>query len=176
MGGFEAFCVAVFLSGIMQIILSRIKAGVIGNFFPASVINGMLSAIGLILILKQIPHASGFGSALRGNFEFFQEEDHETTFSGLMKALSALDPESVLIALVSLGVIQVWDRMSVKMNIFFRSIPAALVAVGVGTLLSEWVFGMFGMSLDPEHRVSFTRAWYGPTGVFLEEHPPTSWP
>jgi MFS superfamily sulfate permease-like transporter len=154
MGGFEAFCVTVFLSGIIQIILSRIKAGVIGNFFPASVINGMLSAIGLILILKQIPHALGFDSAFMGNFEFFQEEDHETTFSGLMKALNAFDPESVMIALVSLGVIQVWDRMSTKMNIFFRSIPAALVAVVVGTLLSEWVFGMFGMSLDAKHRVS----------------------
>lgn len=154
MGGFEAFCVTVFLSGIIQIILSRLKAGVIGNFFPASVINGMLSAIGLILILKQIPHAVGLDSGFMGNFGFFQEEDHETTFSELLRAFDVFDLECVLIALTSFGVIQLWDRMSDRMNLFFRSIPAALVAVVVGVLLSEWVFGMFGISLDPKHRVN----------------------
>jgi MFS superfamily sulfate permease-like transporter len=154
MGGFEAFCVTVFLSGIMQIVLSRLKAGVIGNFFPASVINGMLSAIGLILILKQIPHAVGLDTAFMGNLAFLQNEDQETTFSGLIKAFTVFDLECVVIAIASFGMIKLWDFLSPKMPGLFRSIPAALMAVLVGVAISEWGFGVFGMVLDPKHRVN----------------------
>ncbi|MBU6154313.1 MAG: hypothetical protein KGP28_08440 [Bdellovibrionales bacterium] len=153
-GGFESFCVAVFISGLIQIVLSRLKAGVIGNFFPASVINGMLSAIGLILILKQIPHALGLDTGFIGSFEFFQLEDGENTFSEIFRAFDAFDLECVLIAVSSFAVIKVWDRFSSKMGKIFQNVPSALVAVAFGMVLSELIFQYFGMELDARHKVN----------------------
>lgn len=154
-GGFEAFTVAVFLSGLIQIVFSLMKAGVIGNFFPSSVITGMLSAIGLLLILKQIPHAVGLDSAFMGTFEFFQPEDGQNTFSELMEAFEVFDLECVIIALVSFGVILGWERIGPKVkSVWIRSIPSALLAVVAGVLLSRYGFHALGMELDIKHRVA----------------------
>jgi SulP family sulfate permease len=153
-GGYEAFTVAVFLSGLIQIVFSSLKAGVIGNFFPSSVITGMLSAIGLLLILKQIPHAVGLDSAFMGTLEFFQPEDGQNTFTELMKAFEVFDLECVIISLVSFGVILGWERLGPKMKSgWIRSVPSALLAVVAGVLLSRYGFHAFGMELDIKHRV-----------------------
>ncbi|RZJ74243.1 MAG: SulP family inorganic anion transporter, partial [Flavobacterium sp.] len=80
LGGFQIFLVAVILAGVIQIILGLIKAGTIGNYFPSSVIEGMLAAIGITLILKQLPHALGVDSDFFGDDKFVQA-DHENTFS-----------------------------------------------------------------------------------------------
>jgi len=154
MGGFESFCVAVFLSGLIQIVLSRLKAGVLGNFFPSSVINGMLSAIGLILILKQIPHAVGLDTGFMGSFEFFQVEDGENTFTELLKALNVFDLECFVIAVFSFMVIKLWDRFTPRMHPVIGAVPSALVAVCLGVVLSEWVFNLIGMELDSKHKVN----------------------
>ncbi len=153
-GSFEAFTVAVFLSGLIQIGLSLLKAGVIGNFFPSSVITGMLSAIGLLLILKQVPHAVGLDSAFMGSMEFFQVEDGENTFSELLRAFQVFDLECVIIALVSFAVIKLWDRFSAKIPfVWLRSVPSALLAVVAGVVLSRYGFHYFGMDLDVKHRL-----------------------
>jgi SulP family sulfate permease len=167
-GGFEAFAVAVFLSGIIQMILSRLRVGVIGNFFPSSVITGMLSAIGLLLILKQFPHAVGLDSAFMGSEEFLQFEDGENTFSEIFRAFQVLDLECVVIALTGFGVIQIWDRVvSRSGNVWIRSIPSPLMAVLLGILVSRFGFSLIGMELDPKHRVDlpfnggFGEIWAG---------------
>jgi MFS superfamily sulfate permease-like transporter len=153
-GSYEAFAVAVFLSGLIQIVFSVLKAGVIGNFFPTSVITGMLSAIGLLLILKQIPHAVGLDSAFMGSMEFFQIEDGENTFSELIRSFQVFDLECVVIAVLSFGVIQLWDRFSERMPVkWLRTIPSALLAVLAGIVVSRYGFHFFGMDLDPKHRV-----------------------
>ena len=168
LGGFESFAVAVFLSGILQILFSRMKAGVIGNYFPSSVITGMLSAIGLLLILKQIPHAVGLDSAFMGSEDFLQFEDGENTFSELIRAFQVFDLECVVIALSGFGVMQLWDRVISKTrNPLIRSIPSPLVAVLVGVVLSRFGFPHLGMELDPKHRVNlpftggFSEIWAG---------------
>jgi MFS superfamily sulfate permease-like transporter len=114
----------------------------------------MLSAIGLLLILKQIPHAVGLDSAFMGSLDFFQVEDGENTFSELIHAFQVFDLECVVIALVSFAVIKLWDKFSSRMPFtWLRSIPSALLAVTAGIVLSRYVFHLFGMDLDIKHRV-----------------------
>lgn len=88
-GSFEGFLVAVILSGIFQIVAGLLKAGAIGQYFPSSVIKGMLAAIGITLILKEIPHALGYGANFMGDESFIQSDNHNT-FSQLFTLLKQL--------------------------------------------------------------------------------------
>ena len=103
LGSFEGFLVAIVLSGIIQVIAGFLGMGVLANYFPSSVIKGMLAAIGLTLILKEIPHAMGYDADFFGDEAFFQPDGHNT-FSEILYALNALHPGSILIALVSLAI------------------------------------------------------------------------
>ena len=105
---FEAFLLAVLLAGIFQVILGFVKAGVIGDYIPSSVITGMLAAIGLILILKQIPHFLGYHADFEGD-ESFSQTDNENTFSGITSALARLSPLAIIIGTVSLLIQILWD-------------------------------------------------------------------
>jgi SulP family sulfate permease len=154
MGDFKAFSVAIFIAGLLQVGFSLLRAGVIGNFFPSSVIKGMLSAIGLILILKQVPHALGFDSSYMGSEAFFESETHENTFSMIIRAFGVFDLECVIITLVSLAIILFWDRLSQKTsNTVVKSIPSALIAVLSGIFLNHWAFSRLGMGLESKHLV-----------------------
>lgn len=129
--GLESFFLAVVLAGAFQIILGYLKAGIIGNFFPASVIKGMLSAIGLILILKQIPHALGWDADPEGETSFVQP-DGENTFSEIFEALGHISPGAVVITLISLAILILWERPGLKKLTFFKLVPASLVVVVLG--------------------------------------------
>jgi MFS superfamily sulfate permease-like transporter len=85
LGSFEVFLTALFIAGIIQLLLGLIGAGIIGNFIPSSVIKGMLAAIGIILIFKQLPHAVGYDVDFEGDESFIQI-DHQNTFSELVSA------------------------------------------------------------------------------------------
>jgi MFS superfamily sulfate permease-like transporter len=130
LGSFPAFLMAVVLAGGVQIGLGALRAGVIGYYFPASVIRGMLAAIGLILILKQLPHAVGWDHDFEGD-ESFVQPDGDTTFTAIDHALHAIDPGALLIAAVSLALLIVWDKTGLKR---LKLLPGPLVAVlaGVG--------------------------------------------
>ena len=121
LGSFQAFTLAVVLSGVIQIFFGLIKAGRIGNYFPSSVIKGMLAAIGLILIMKQLPYAIGYGAD-----NFFH-------------------PGVVIISLLSLGLMLTWEKLGKKSR-FFLLIPGALVAVvlsvGFGFLFAGTNFAL----------------------------------
>ena len=101
MGSFEAFLTTVFLAGVIQFVLGFLKAGAIGNYFPSSVIKGMLAAIGIILILKQIPHAVGYDKDFEGDESFFQP-DGENTFTELVNAFGYINFGAIIIFVVSL--------------------------------------------------------------------------
>ncbi|MFD2513535.1 SulP family inorganic anion transporter [Pontibacter locisalis] len=128
LGSFEAFLLAVVIAGFLQLILGFVKAGVIGLYFPSSVIRGMLAAIGLILILKQIPHFLGADEDFFGEMQFFQP-DGRTTFSELTYAFSRIQLGALIIGALSLGTILAWDSPVMKRNKFLKLIPGALVAV-----------------------------------------------
>jgi carbonic anhydrase len=127
---YEAFLVAVVLAGIIQVILGLVKAGKIGLYFPSNVIKGMLAAIGIILILKQIPHAFGYDADSEGDFAFLQA-DNSNTFSAINHLLGKLNFGSIAIFAVSMAILLAWDTPLFKK---IKAVPAGLVVVIVGAL------------------------------------------
>lgn len=133
LGSFEVFLVAVVLSGIIQILFGILRLGIIGYFFPNSVILGMLSGIGIIIILKQIPHLFGYDSEPMGADEFV-EATGENTFSAISHIISNISPGSVIIGFFGLALIIFWDTILSKKSKIFRVIQGAIVAVTLGTI------------------------------------------
>lgn len=154
LGSYQAFLLAVVLAGLFQLIMGFIKAGTIGHFFPAAVIKGMLAGIGLILILKQIPHAVGYDVDFEGDESFFQS-DGRNTFSEILEAWNYLTPGAILIALLSIAILVFWDTNMLKRYKFFRVVPAPLGVVVVGILLNV-LFNNFipYLMIDEKHLVN----------------------
>lgn len=130
LGGFQAFLTAVVIAGVIQVVLGIIKAGIIGYFFPSSVIKGMLSGIGIIIILKQIPHALGYDGDYEGDLNFNQK-DGENTFTELVNMLDFIEYQAVLLAAVSLFLLVIWGKLK-KFGKFFEVIQGPLVVVVLG--------------------------------------------
>src|SRR4030095_15741303 len=101
------------MAGILQLILGFIKAGVIGDYVPNSVIKGMLAAIGLILILKQLPHLVGYHADFLGD-ETFRQNDEQNTFSELTNIFSHITPAALIIGIISLLILILWETKSFK--------------------------------------------------------------
>jgi MFS superfamily sulfate permease-like transporter len=143
LGSFNAFLLAVLIAGIIQLTLGFIKAGSISNYFPTNVIEGMLAGIGVIIFLKQIPHAFGYDPDYEGDLSFMQD-DGQNTFSELFSVLNHVQLGSIVITLISLAILLVWSKFE-----FFKKIklvPAALIAVVVSVVLNE-IFIWYGSSL-----------------------------
>jgi MFS superfamily sulfate permease-like transporter len=153
LGGWENFLVAVVLGGAIQLLFGVLRAGVIGYYFPSSVIKGMLTGIGIIIILKQIPHFFGYDSDPEGDFAFAQI-DGGNTFSALVDALQNVSVGSTLIAATGLGILILWETVLMKRAKVFRLIQGPVVAVVVGIIYSV-VFASHGtLAIGPEHLVS----------------------
>jgi MFS superfamily sulfate permease-like transporter len=133
---FPIFLNAVIIAGIIQIIAGFLNAGSIGHFFPASVLKGMLSGIGLILILKQIPHAVGYDADFEGDMSFFQN-DGRNTFSELMDAWEFFTPGAIIVGVISILIMTLWSRPFIQRHRFIHFMPAALVVVITGILLND---------------------------------------
>ena len=131
LGGYENFLVAVVLGGIIQLIFGILKAGIIGYYFPSSVIKGMLTGIGIIIILKQIPHFFGYNANPEGDFAFFQI-DGENTFSELFKTLNNISLGATIIGVIGLGILLLWSNVLSKKGRFFQLVQGPLVAVIAG--------------------------------------------
>ncbi len=134
-GSWEAFLLAVVLAGIIQLGLGYAKAGFIAYFFPSSVIKGMLTGIGLLIILKQIPHALGWDKDPVGDDSFLQR-DGETTFSEIFKALEFMTPGALLIAAISLGILILWDKVLTQKHKIFGMLNGPLVVVVLGIVMN----------------------------------------
>jgi MFS superfamily sulfate permease-like transporter len=132
-GGFQPFLVAVVLGGVLQMILGVARLGSVAYFIPSSVIKGMLAAIGLILILKQLPHAIGYDVEEEG-FEAFWDDAGENTFSLVAHALGRLERGALVISAVSMVILTVWEKNERLRRLSF--LPAALVVVVVSTGLN----------------------------------------
>lgn len=130
LGSYQTFLLAVVFAGILQIVLGFVKAGTIANYFPSSVIEGMLAAIGIILILKQLPHAVGYDSDYEGDESFFQF-DQENTFSAISDAFEQISFGALIISVLSLLILIYWPKIK-KVS----AIPAPLLVVAIGVLLA----------------------------------------
>ena len=154
LGSFEAFLFAVVLAGIIQFLLGYFKAGFIAYFVPSSVIKGMLTGIGLLIILKQIPHALGYSTDFEGD-ESFAQTDGGNTFTSIMNAWDLLTPGAIVIALVSLAVLIFWDAVLLKKHRFFQILQGPIVVVLMGMVFNYlYLKGFFGLSLQPEQLVT----------------------
>ena len=134
LGSYEVFLAAVVLAGVFQLIFGAIKAGFVAYFFPNSVIKGMLAAIGIIIILKQIPHAFGIDTDFIGDESFFQK-DGENTISEIFNILQVFHKGALIIGLVSILTLVLWESKYVKKIKILSQIPAALVTVLIGISL-----------------------------------------
>lgn len=130
LGSFSVFLFAVLLAGMIQIGLGAAKAGFIAAFFPSSVIKGLLAAIGVILILKQIPHIIGHDPDPEGDMSFFQP-DFETTFSELVRMVGDFQLGAFIIGLVSIALLVLWNRWKPLKESLFPA-PLAVVLFGIG--------------------------------------------
>ena len=137
---FDAFLLAVVFAGVIQIGLGLIKAGGLNAFFPSGVIKGLLAAIGVILILKQVPHLVGHDSDPEGAMSFQQPDAETNTFSELLNIFGDLQLGSLVIGVVSVLLLLAWDRIKpLKRSI----VPAPLIVVALGVGLGSW-FGQTG--------------------------------
>ena len=137
LGSFEVFLTAVVVAGVIQVLLGVFRMGFIAAFFPLSVIKGLLAAIGLILILKQIPHVLGHDSDAEGEMSFVQP-DRENTFSELQAMLGDLQPGAALIGVFSILLILLWDRIPVLKK---SLVPSSLVVVVLGVVINQFLKG-----------------------------------
>ena len=151
LGSFETFLLAVVIAGVLQVIAGFLQAGTIANYFPSNVIKGMLTAIGIIIIMKQIPHAFGYDKDSEGDMEFLQS-DGENTFSELLNVLSKIDFGATVFVVISLAIIIIWDRPFMKR---FSKIPGSLVAVVTSVILNELFLRFIPiLSVGSTHRVN----------------------
>lgn len=164
LGDYRLFLLAVVLAGAIQIIMGIARLGVISSLFPNVVIKGMLSAIGLIIILKQIPHAVGYDPDFEGDEAFFQPDGHNT-FSELLFSLNGITVSAALVFFISLVLMIAWERKFIQ-STFLKFIPGPLVAVLAGICYTLLTNGT-GLELVKEHKVALDMAGKSMGELFL---------
>lgn len=134
---YEIFLLSVVLAGIFQIVLGFLKAGIVGDFIPNSVIKGMLAAIGIILILKQIPHFLGYDKDSEGD-ESFLQPDKKNTFTEIIDAVQNPTAGAIIIGLVSMLILLAYEWKLIKKQKIIQYIPGPLIVVVFSILLNHY--------------------------------------
>ena len=151
---FDAVLLAVVLAGIIQFILGNIGAGIIGYYFPSAVINGMLAGIGIIIFLKQIPHAMGYDKDYEGDITFFQNDDY-TTLSELQHMFDFIAPGAVVISVVCLVILLLWETDWIRQYRFRQWIHGAVLVGITGVSLNQLFISVYPeWALSGNHLVS----------------------
>lgn len=155
LGSYQTFLSAVVLAGVIQFLLGVLRLGAIADYVPNSVIKGMLAAIGLVIILKQIPHALGRDKDYEGDFSFLEKGETNTLTDILTSVLSA-SPGAVVIAGISLLILVYWDGVAARAGRMMQLVPAPLVVVAAGIGINH-TLGLFlpgWKMVEPEHMVA----------------------
>ncbi|OUS01441.1 hypothetical protein A9Q86_06570 [Flavobacteriales bacterium 33_180_T64] len=153
LGGYQNFLLAVVIGGVIQLILGFLKAGIIAYYFPSSVIKGMLTGIGIIIILKQIPYFFGYDPDTERNFAFFQL-DGENAFLEIINAVNHITLGSALIGVIGLGILLLWDKVLSKKGKLFQIIQGPLVVVVVGIIFYALTQSHEILAIDQSHLVT----------------------
>lgn len=149
----EIFAMVVVLSGVFQLFLGFVKLGKLADYIPVSVIKGMLAAIGLLLILKQVPHLVGWDVDDFGDEEFLQL-DGQTTFSEISIAFEHLTPLALIIGFFGLAIQFLWDHPKVKSREWTRIFPSSLLVVLLGVGFNQLSRSFFpSQTIEPSHLV-----------------------
>lgn len=155
--GYETFLVAVVIAGLIQLTLGLIKAGTISSFFPTSVIEGMLVAIGIIIIKKEIPHAIGYDKAHEGDWFAFEKGSETGFFTEIINSINYAHMGAIIITLVSLAILIAFNKVAFLKKI--KAIPGALIVVIVGIIINE-IFKSTGslLAISQDHLVTLPTA------------------
>jgi MFS superfamily sulfate permease-like transporter len=137
--GFEIFLVAVIIGGVIQLILGFLKGGIVGYYFPNSIIKGMLAGIGVTIFMKNIPHAFGYDDNPVGQIANSQPDGQTTTTElfNIADHLERISPGAVVICFISLLILIIWERPFMRKNKVFSLIQGPLVVVVLGIVLNE---------------------------------------
>lgn len=133
---FQVFSLAVVVSGLLQLVLAQARAGVIGDYIPNSVIKGMLAAIGVVIILKQLPHALGDDRDFEGD-EAFRQPDQLNSFSEILASATGFSPGAVTVSLLGLAILVLWELPFLKRRAWTGLVPAPLLCVVAGIAANE---------------------------------------
>lgn len=133
-GSFDSFLLAVVLAGVIQLIAGFLGFGTVAYYFPSSVIKGMLSGIGLLIIIKQIPHAIGYDANFKDDF------GTEKLGGAVSQMFNYITPNAVIISLVSMFILILWEEFSAKKHKILKAIPGPLIAVVIGIILSSFLY------------------------------------
>ncbi len=156
--GFPAFLLTVILAGGLQILMGLARMGSIAHYFPSSVIKGMLSGIGIIIFLKQIPHAVGYDSDYEGDLSFFQTDNY-STLTELAHMMEYSSPTAIFIALVSLTILIIWERPKIKKSNFFQVLHGTLITIIVGIFINQFLQTFYpALALKESHLVNLPMA------------------
>lgn len=139
LGSFESLLAATVIAGVLQIVIGLSRGGLIALFFPSSVIKGLLAAIGVLLVLKQIPHILGHDPDPEGEMSFVQP-DGRNTLGELLETFYDLHVGAATVGLVCLGLLLLWNRTAWLKRL---PVPASLVVVSVGVGMNA-LFQSFG--------------------------------
>ncbi|MEN0005702.1 MAG: SulP family inorganic anion transporter [Bacteroidota bacterium] len=167
LGAFDVFLMAVVLAGVFQLLLGFAKAGIIGYYFPSSVIKGMLSGIGIIIFLKQIPHAFGYDKDPEGSLSFVTPEGGNT-ITELFNMVNYISPGAVIITAVALGILILWEQPFMKRQKIFKLIQGPLIAVLAGIGLNLAFQNIPSLALNPDQlvRIPVAESFAGFLGQF----------
>jgi MFS superfamily sulfate permease-like transporter len=150
--GFPLFLSAVVIAGFIQLVLAFAKSGIIGYYFPNSVIKGMLTAIGVIIILKQIPHALGHDVIAEG-FDGFWQKDGENSFTELMIAFGDVNPAALFVTIISMLILIIWEQNFMKRIKLFTIIQGPLIVVTLGILFTRLCLHIDALNFEPDEMV-----------------------
>lgn len=153
LGSYQAFLAAVVFAGVFQLILGILKAGTIGNYIPNAVIKGMLAGIGIILIIKQIPHLFGYDKDPEGDEQFIQM-DGENSFTELVHMINFITPGAIIIGIVSILILIIAEKPFYKKDKILSNIPGPLLVVIFGILLTLSFNSHSFLLIDPQHLVN----------------------
>ncbi len=148
LGSFSGFLVALVFAGFLQMVFGFLRAGAISAYFPTPVIKGMLAAIGLILIMKQIPHALGYDASYEGD-ESYMLETYRTTLGEIADVLKYISPGATVVSVISLLILLLWESDFIKRSAFLNRFPAAIFVVLWGVS-----YNAFALQFAPEWAIS----------------------
>lgn len=158
LGAFDKFLAAVVIAGAIQFVMGLARGGVIGYFFPSSVIRGMLAGIGVIIFLKQIPHALGHDTDPEGDLSFAQDKvdspGDENTLTTLLSTFDDFTLGAIIVSSVALAILILWEVVLTKRAKIFQIVQGPIVAVAFGILFQVLTKKAgSGLALEPHHLV-----------------------
>lgn len=176
LGGYGPFLAAVVVAGVLQVAFGFMRLGVFADYVPTSVIKGMLAAIGVVLVLKQIPHALGRDLDFEADMSFIEIGGRENSLTAVIKALMSASAPAILVSGASLAALLAWDRVIAARVTALRLVPAPLVGIVVGTALNEVLrlaTDGFYLRGDQGHLVSLPR--FGSPAALFDQLTRPSW-